>query len=65
MLMSQGGWSIDIENAWMHLFKILGKKIKLLNLLRLIIFCNFKLGFSKLDIHLTFLQSSNDDYCLQ
>ena len=28
MLMSQGGWSIDIENAWMHLFKILGKKIK-------------------------------------
>ena len=32
MLMSQGGWSIDIENAWMHLFKILGKKIKLLKL---------------------------------
>ena len=32
MLMSQGGWSIDIEDAWMHLFKILGKKIKLLKL---------------------------------
>ena len=29
MLMSDGGWSIDIENAWLALFKILGK-IKLL-----------------------------------
>ena len=25
MLMSDGGWSIDIENAWLALFKVLGK----------------------------------------
>ena len=30
MLMSQGDWSIDIENAWLQLFKILGK-IKIFN----------------------------------
>ena len=28
--MSDGGWSIDIENAWLALFKVLGKA-KLLN----------------------------------
>ena len=24
MLMADGGWSIDIENAWLALFKLLG-----------------------------------------